>query len=63
MDEANLPISEIISRKQELKNKKLKRREITDTLMKEVLDRSSIEDRFRFLYYYIMDDVYLKADS
>ena len=62
MDE-NLAISEILDRKQELKDKKLKRREVTDQLLKETLDRLSIEERFRFLYYYIMDDVYRKADS
>lgn len=63
MVDENLAISEILDRKQELKDKKLKRREITDQLLKETLDRLSIEERFRFLYYYIMDDVYRKADS
>lgn len=63
MIDENLAISDILDRKQELKNKKLKRREITDQLLKETLDRLSIEERFRFLYYYIVDDVYHKADS
>ena len=63
MIEENVPISEILKRKEELKNKKLKRRQITDTLLKECLDRSSIEERFTILYYYIMNDIATKADS
>lgn len=53
-------IDELLAVKEEYKNQKLKRREITDKLLQLVLDRLSIEDRYRVLYYYIMDDVYLE---
>jgi hypothetical protein len=53
-------IDELLAVKEEYKNQKLKRREITDKLLQLVLDRLSVEDRYRVLYYYIMDDVYLE---
>lgn len=55
-------IDELLAVKEEYKNQKLKRREITDKLLQLALDRLSVEDRYRVLYYYIMDDVY-KEDS
>lgn len=55
-------IDELLQLKEEYKNKKLRHREITDKLLQMVLDRLSVEDRYRLLYYYIMNDVY-KEDS
>lgn len=63
MIDDNLPISDILAEKEVLKKQKLKRREITDKLLQEYLDRSSIEDRYWMLYYYIINEVYRKADS
>ena len=60
MQAENLSIEEIISEKERLKTQeKLKRRDITDKLLQESLDRMSIEERFSMLYYYIMNDIYL----
>ena len=63
MTDKNVSIDEVLERKTELQNKKLKHREVTDLLMKESLDRLSVEERYYFLYYYIMNDVFIKADS
>ena len=63
MAQEKLSVLDVEARKRELKNKKLKRREITDQLLKEVLDEMSIEERYGMLYYYIMNDVSTKADS
>ena len=60
MQAENLSIEEIISEKERLKTQeKLKRRDITDKLLQESLDRMSVEERFSMLYYYIMNDIYL----
>lgn len=60
MQAENLSIEEIIGEKERLKTQeKLKRRDITDKLLQESLDRMSIEERFSMLYYYIMNDIYL----
>ena len=63
MTDENLSISDVLQRKDNLKRKGLRRREITDKLLKECLDRLSIEDRYRVLYYYMMDDIGVRADS
>ena len=39
------------------KEDKLRHREITDKLLQLALDRMSIEDRYRVLYYYIFNDI------
>ena len=58
----NVEISDIEARKKELRKEKLKRFQITDKVLSETLDRLSIEDRYRMLYYYIMNDVNKRAD-
>lgn len=57
-----IDIAEIESRKKLLRKEKLKRFQITDKLLSETLDRLSVEDRYRMLYYYIFNDVNKKAD-
>lgn len=58
----NTEISEILNRKKELRKEKLKRIQITDKVFSETMDRLSVEERFKMLYYYIINDVYRKAD-
>ena len=58
----NTEISEILNRKKELRKEKLKRVQITDKVFSETMDRLSVEERFKMLYYYIINDVYRKAD-
>lgn len=58
----NTEVSEILNRKKELRKEKLKRVQITDKVFSETMDRLSVEERFKMLYYYIINDVYRKAD-
>lgn len=58
----NVEIRDIEARKKELRKEKLKRVQITDKVFSETLDRLSVEERYRMLYYYIMNDVNRKAD-
>lgn len=59
----NFNIKDLMELKSSYKQQKLKRREITDKCLQEVLDRLSVEERYRFLYYYIINDVWKKLDS
>ena len=58
----NVETSEIEARKKELRKEKLKRMHITDKVFSETMDRLSVEERYKMLYYYIINDVYKKAD-
>lgn len=58
----NVETSEIEARKKELRKEKLKRIHITDKVFSETMDRLSVEERYKMLYYYIINDVYKKAD-
>ena len=58
----NVEIRDVEARKKELRKEKLKRFEVTDKVFSETLDRLSIEDRYRMLYYYIINDVNKRAD-
>lgn len=59
----NTEIKDITARKKELRKEKLKRIQITDKVFSETMDRLSVEERYQMLYYYIMNDVYKKADT
>ena len=58
----NVETNEIEARKKELRKEKLKRMHITDKVFSETMDRLSVEERYKMLYYYIINDVYKKAD-
>ena len=58
----NVEIKDIEARKKELKKEKLKRVQITDKVFSETMDRLSIEERYKMLYYYVINDVYRRAD-
>jgi hypothetical protein len=58
----NVEIRDVEARKKELRKEKLKRFQITDKVFSETMDHLSIEERYSMLYYYIMNDVYKKAD-
>ena len=59
----NTEIKDITARKKELRKEKLKRIQVTDKVFSETMDRLSVEERYQMLYYYIMNDVYKKADT
>lgn len=58
----NTEVADIEARKKELRKEKLKRIHVTDKVFSETMDRLSVEERYKMLYYYIINDVYRKAD-
>lgn len=49
--------------REELKQKGLKRAELNDKLFTEILDRMSLEDRLRMLFYCAVNDTFLKIKN
>lgn len=47
----------------ELKQKGLKRAELNDKLFTEIMDRLSLEDRLRVLYYCVINDTFLRIKN
>lgn len=47
----------------ELKQKGLKRAELNDKLFTEIMDRLSLEDRLRVLYYCAINDTFLRIKN